>query len=140
MALTKEDSALVKTPGWVRQFIDGSTWTFAKTYAAFCPHEYVVRRRCENPRTFDSFGQFVMDNGFWCRFGKGDPGLYWIDPDGDYYYWVLPGQMDGERFIGESIINRARRDLWEIYKYEDLLGAEWRVRYKTKAEREAQKK
>ena len=27
------------------QFILRNTWIFAKTYAAFCPHEYVVKER-----------------------------------------------------------------------------------------------
>jgi hypothetical protein len=30
-------------PGDVRHFVESTVWTFAKTYAATWPHEYVVR-------------------------------------------------------------------------------------------------
>ncbi len=35
----------VPFPDDVRRFVDSTTWTFAKTYAATWPHEYIV----ENP-------------------------------------------------------------------------------------------
>ena len=28
-----------------RDFVNRHAWTFAKTYAAFCPHEYLVKKR-----------------------------------------------------------------------------------------------
>jgi len=36
-------AAVVPFPDDLRAFVDSTPWTFAKTYAATWPHEYVVR-------------------------------------------------------------------------------------------------
>ena len=33
----------MRLPAHLRAFVDGETWTFAKTYADTWPHEYLVR-------------------------------------------------------------------------------------------------
>ena len=38
----------VPLPGALREFVNSAQWTFAKTYAATWPHEYIVREKSDN--------------------------------------------------------------------------------------------
>lgn len=46
----------------IKKFIDGCTWTFAKTYASTWPHEYIVQEKVDNDlflelaKHIDTFG------------------------------------------------------------------------------------
>ena len=51
----------------MRQFVDSVAWTFAKTYAATWPHEYLVRRP-ENAEMFDLLARHIFDHGVDGRF------------------------------------------------------------------------
>lgn len=32
----------------IKSFIENSSWTFSKTYAKTCPHEYIVQEKVDN--------------------------------------------------------------------------------------------
>jgi hypothetical protein len=81
-------------------FIEGSTWVFAKTYAAYCPHEYVVGRGKIDRREFEAAVLFIRRCGFDAYYGN-RLGPYFIR--GDYYYWTM-----GEPVERCQIINRAK--------------------------------
>jgi hypothetical protein len=51
----------------VRQFVDSSTWTFAKTYASTWPHEYIVRTP-ENAEMMLALAQHIFEHGVAGRF------------------------------------------------------------------------
>lgn len=68
-------------------FIERHRWTFAKTYAGFAPHAYVVRDKCGDEEGFISFVRFIR------RFGR--PRIWrrkvyicWYAPDGKRY-WTM---------------------------------------------------
>ena len=86
-----------------QQFIDRNTWIYAKTYASFCPHEYVVKNRLsEDEKTvFEQIVTFIRENGFVAIYGKKGPNRYYSV--GDYYYWTM-----GEPVAETIILNRAK--------------------------------
>jgi len=54
-------------PESVRRFVDSTVWTFARTYAATWPHEYVVRTS-ENASVILSLAQHIFEHGTEGRF------------------------------------------------------------------------
>ncbi len=92
-----------------REFICGHEWTFAKTYAAFCPHEYIVMRKqpTEEWPLFPEIAQFIRDEGFTAEYGKLGPNRYYIVDD--YYYWTLDPKAENT-----DLINRAKLSDFEF--------------------------
>ena len=54
-------------PDDVRKFVESTTWTFAKTYAATWPHEYVVRKS-ENAVMILALARHIFEHGTDGRF------------------------------------------------------------------------
>ena len=54
-------------PDDVRTFVESTTWTFAKTYAATWPHEYVVRKP-ENAVMILALARHIFEHGTDGRF------------------------------------------------------------------------
>jgi len=57
----------VPFPDEVRQFVESTRWTFAKTYAATWPHEYVVRTS-ENATMTLALARHIFEHGTDGRF------------------------------------------------------------------------
>lgn len=111
-----------------REFVNNHRWIFAKTYAAFCPHEYSLRR--ESLRDdFVWFAKFVWDNGFFARYGK-NTNKYFVDEEGGWYYFVFPVDIDenGDVLDTMTLINRGSLNQWEIVKEETLFGEEFKCK------------
>lgn len=109
-----------------RRFILQNTWTFAKTYAAFCPHEYVVKGRLPNDAktVFEEIVIFIRENGFVATYGKLGPNRYYtVD---DYYYWTMGAPVEET-----TILNRAKLSDYTFEQTECGL----RVQYKGKNRR-----
>ena len=92
-----------------KEFIHRNRWIFAKTYAAFCPHEYVVMKRLpeEEHQLFPEIAQFIRENGFTAEYGKLGPNRYYIVDD--YYYWTLDKNAEDT-----VLINRAKLSDFEF--------------------------
>ncbi|MGD8700649.1 MAG: hypothetical protein PVJ43_15235 [Gemmatimonadales bacterium] len=54
-------------PEDVRNFVESTEWTFAKTYAATWPHEYVVRDE-ENASMILALARHIFEHGIEGRF------------------------------------------------------------------------
>jgi hypothetical protein len=54
-------------PANVREFVDSTPWTFAKTYAATWPHEYIVQT-AENAAMIRAIAQHIFERGTDGRF------------------------------------------------------------------------
>lgn len=87
----------------IADFIERNTWYFAKTYASFCPHEYVVKNRLseEDKDFFEKFAQHIRDNGWNAVYGSMGVNKYYAV--GQYYYWTM-----GDPIPETIILNRAR--------------------------------
>ena len=86
-----------------RDFVNRHAWTFAKTYAAFCPHEYLVKKRLppEEQALFPEAARLIREEGFVAEYGRLGPNWYYI-VDGNYYWTLDPKVEDTE------LINRAK--------------------------------
>ena len=108
------------------QFILRNTWIFAKTYAAFCPHEYVVKERlpAEERVLFEQIVSFIRERGFTAAYGRLGPNRYYtVD---EYYYWTM-----GEPIEEANILNRAKMADYEFRETEKGVI----IRFKGRAEK-----
>ena len=92
-----------------QDFINRQEWTFAKTYAAFCPHEYVVMRRLPGKEwpLFAQIAQFIRDEGFVAEYGRLGSNWYYIVDE--YYYWTMDKNVEDT-----DLINRAKLSDFEF--------------------------
>ena len=108
-----------------RDFVDRFPWTFAKTYAAFAPHEYIVLRKVglQFKPDFVKAAQFIRDAGFKAFYYKSQRSYFVL---GDYYYWTMDENVEDT-----DLINRAK-----LANYE-LIDNSWRWKGK-RAQKEEQ--
>lgn len=114
-------------------------WHDAKTYAEFLPHSYTLKKGKYNDygwnaREYEWFTFFIYENGFHAYFGKKD-NVYYVDPDGIYYYWVFPVDIDEENHkVKESctLINRAKVNNYFFYEETTIFGVERSIKVKPK--------
>ena len=104
-----------------RQFIERNTWIFAKTYAAYCPHEYIVKDRLseEEKLVFEQIVIFIRKKGFEAVYGNLGPNQYYtVD---EYYYWTMGAPV--EQTI---ILNRAKHSDYDFVPADDSLRVRFR--------------
>ena len=104
-----------------RQFIERNTWIFAKTYAAYCPHEYIVKDRLseEEKSVFEQIVIFIREKGFEAVYGNLGPDQYYtVD---EYYYWTMGAPV--EQTI---ILNRAKHSDYDFVPADDSLRVRFR--------------
>ena len=96
------------------QFVGNYRWKFASTYAAFCPHEYIVKDWLpdEEKKWFEDAVIFIRKCGFPAYYGK-NCRMYFVV--GDYYYWTM-----GDPVKDTIILNRAKLSSYIFTK--DLFG------------------
>ena len=88
-------------PDELRRFVADTPWTFAKTYAATWPHEYVVRT-AENAALILALAKHILDHG--------QPGRFYhqVRPyhheDGKAY-WVMDDSAEEA-----ELVNRCAED------------------------------
>lgn len=91
------DSKLSKE---LRNFVDTSKWTFAKTMPEW-PHEYIVRKRVDEV-LFDAFVRHIRQYGIKGRFYQRT--LTYFAEDG-LLYWTM-----GDPIEETTIINRCKEE------------------------------
>ena len=95
----------------IRMIVNRHYWRFAKTYAAFCPHEYTLREGWKQDSEFRMLVKHIWKYGLEAYYGKKTkPNRYWFDHETGYYYFIFPGDTDEEGNATEEIIlvNRAK--------------------------------
>jgi hypothetical protein len=90
----------------LKEFINNTQWTFAKTYAASWPHHYIVRKRVDES-LFVKMVQHIRHFGYEGRFYKMK--IIYFDEDG-LVYWTM-----GEPIDKTTIINRCPKE--NTYEY-----------------------
>jgi hypothetical protein len=90
-------------PDIFKKFIIQNKWIFAKTYADFAPHEYLVKGRLtiDDQKVFEEFVIFIRENWYKKMFGKTEYTYFDID---DNTYWTMWSPL--EQTI---ILNRAKK-------------------------------
>ena len=101
--IAKQKTILVEDKARLLAFIKANPWRFAKTYAKFAPHEYVILGKLSDKmkKEFKWFVNFIDLNGVKAKFGKNTFTYLYL---GEYKYWLDDG------YNGELILNRADHD------------------------------
>ena len=91
-----------------RNFVSKFKWTFAKTYAATAPHEYIVLGKVglEHKSDFISIARFIREAGFKAYYFKRQGFFYILDED---YYWTMDENVEDT-----DLINRAKLSDYEL--------------------------
>jgi len=102
-------------PDALREFIDSSQWTFAKTMPEW-PHEYIVRERVDET-LFVQLVRHIRANGYEGKFYRKSITYYDDDDDDDggLVYWTMGAPLEET-----IIINRCRKE--NSYEYRLLKG------------------
>jgi len=90
----------ITLPDTLREFIDSSQWTFAKTMPEW-PHEYIVRDRVDSV-LFDALVRHIRQQGFEGHFYQRV--LTYFAEDG-LLYWTMGGPIEET-----IIINRCKEE------------------------------
>jgi len=91
----------IALPDVLREFIDSSQWTFAKTYALTWPHEYIIREKVDRV-LFEDLAHHIRQHGFEGRFYKR---ILTYFADDRLLYWTM-----GEPIEETTIINRCKEE------------------------------
>jgi len=100
----------IALPDALREFIDSSQWTFAKTMPEW-PHEYIVRERVDE-NLFVQLVRHIRANGYEGKFYRKSITYY---DDGGLVYWTMGAPLEET-----IIINRCRKE--DSYEYRLLKG------------------
>jgi hypothetical protein len=86
----------------MRAFVNNLDWTYAKTYAGICPHEYIVKNKLDQggQAKFEEIVSFIREAGFEACYKSHTNKYYILD---GHYYWTM-----GEPIGQTTIINRAK--------------------------------
>ena len=89
----------------IKQFIDQTPWTWAKTYADSWPHHYIVKDKVDN-NLFLKFVLHIREFGEWELFYNTP--LKYFKQDGNVYWTMVPKENDPKWYPpeDEDIINR----------------------------------
>lgn len=80
-------------------FIQKQNWKYAKTYASFAPHEYIVKQECEGtPQEFEDAVKFIRDYGFIGNYYSKQHAYFYLNKR---FYWTM-----GEPIEDTIILNR----------------------------------
>jgi hypothetical protein len=92
----------------MRDFINKFKWTYAKTYAKICPHEYIVKDNIDQDQ-WDGFVEavaFIREKGFTAKYKSRSGEYYILD---DRYYWTM-----GAPVKETTILNRAKLSDYQL--------------------------
>lgn len=101
----------VALPDDLREFVDSTQWTFAKTMPEW-PHEYIVRERVDE-ELFVRTVCHIRANGYEGTFYRKSITYY---DDGGLVYWTMGSPLDET-----TIVNRCKKE--DSYEYRMLNGS-----------------
>ncbi|MBN1812564.1 MAG: hypothetical protein JXA14_12065 [Anaerolineae bacterium] len=97
-------------PDVLREFVDSTSWTFAKTMPEW-PHEYIVRQRVDET-LFLQLVRHIRARGYEGKFYQRSITYY---DDRGMVYWTMGSPIDET-----TIVNRCRKE--DSYEYRLLKG------------------
>ena len=98
-------------PDEIKEFVNNTQWTFAKTYADTWPHHYIVRDRVDE-KLFVKTVQHIRRFGYEGRFYKKK--ITYFDED-ELVYWTMGAPIEET-----TIINRCTKE--NTYEYRLKMG------------------
>lgn len=92
----------------IREFFQKQRWIFAKTYAEFAPHEYIVKGKCNaSDAEFVEAMNYILQNGIRMFYYKAQRQYLFLD---GYFYWVMRSDENDTN----AIINRCKPEDYDI--------------------------
>lgn len=91
----------------IKEYFDSQRWTFAKTYAMFAPHEYIVRNKVADKEMFDRAFDYIEENGMRMFYYQHEKTYLFV---GGWFYWAGRDSVDDPT----AIINRCRPEDYDI--------------------------
>ena len=88
----------------LKQFIENTKWTYAKTYATTWPHEYIVREKVDQS-LFSELAEHIDKNGYLSHFYKTT--MIYFD-FGGYTYWHMDNIIN--RCVEADTYHRREKD------------------------------
>jgi len=88
----------------LKQFIENTKWTFAKTYAATWPHEYIVREKVDL-ELFNELAEHIEKHGYESHFYKAKETYF---DYGGYTYWHMDNIIN--RCVEADTYHRREKD------------------------------
>lgn len=91
----------------LKSFFNQQKWIFAKTYAAFAPHEYIVKDKIIGfDREFTEAVETILDKGMRMFYYKKERKYLFLD---GYFYWAMTNNP-----AEATIINRCKPEDYDI--------------------------
>ena len=91
----------------IKEYFDSQKWIFARTYAAFAPHEYIVRSKVDDKNLFDMAFNYIEENGIRMFYYKTEKTYLFV---GGWFYWGGRDSVDDPT----AIINRCKASDYDI--------------------------
>ena len=91
----------------IKEYFDAQNWKFATTYAAFAPHEYIVRNKVADKEMFDKAFEYIEQYGVPMFYYKTEKIYLYV---GGWYYWAGRDSVDDPT----AVINRCRPEDYDI--------------------------
>ena len=88
----------------LKQYFNSKKWTFAKTYAARAPHEYLLRQK--DDIYFMEAVKVINENGFKAKFWNSEYTYFYLD---GYLYWTMDYPLETTK-----LINRCSLENYEL--------------------------
>ena len=84
------------------QWVEGSTWIWAKTYARKAPHWYCLRAHQQDMELFDSVALFIRE--------QGQDGWFWRKKmryffRGAYKYWTMSAPVEETILVNRALVD-----------------------------------
>lgn len=93
----------------IKEYFDSQKWTFAKTYAAFAPHEYIrtAGMTVAEKEMFINAVKYIQENGMRMFYYTTERQYLFVD---GWFYWAMWSKED----FSDAIINRCRPKDYDI--------------------------
>ena len=89
------------TPETNDSFINSNTWIYAKSMA-WCPHEYMLKAKCNNAETFEKLVIHIRKYGYQQFFYKKEMTYLKI---GNMKYWTMGNPLEKTILINRALCN-----------------------------------
>ena len=91
----------------LKSFFNQQKWTFAKTYAAFAPHEYILKDKIDGScEEFAKAVETILTQGMRMFYYKKERKYLFLD---GYFYWAMTDNP-----AEANIINRCKPEDYDI--------------------------
>ena len=91
----------------IREYFNSQRWKYAKTYAMFAPHEYILRSWMADKEMFDNAIRYIQSNGIRMFYYEAERKYLFVD---GWFYWALWSKED----FSDAIINRCKPEDYDI--------------------------